>query len=185
MWSQENPIFLTTSSTIRGSTTSSNSFAFTCFCSFATNHNHKNPLYIPLDFSCQHLPPSFPPSLSLSLDFLFLFISMANNYSFFCLIGAIDSLWFHQTILFSEPISLFSPKGSTIEDQTPQDSIVTDSFTYPSSTISFLPHADEEFDFSPLLYEDNSSDSPQMTTPQVLNKELNTVFVLVYILTIF
>ncbi|XP_050144109.1 uncharacterized protein LOC126619736 [Malus sylvestris] len=91
---------------------------------------------------------------------------MANNYSFLCLIGAIDRLWFRQTILFAEPISLFSPKGSTIEDQTPQDSIVTDSFTYPSSTISFLPHADEEFDFSPLLYEDNSSDSPQMTTPQ-------------------
>ncbi|XP_008239371.1 PREDICTED: uncharacterized protein LOC103337975 [Prunus mume] len=90
---------------------------------------------------------------------------MANNYSFLCLLGAIDRLWFHHTILFSEPMSLFGPK-STIEDQTPQDSIITDSFTYPSSSVSFTPLADEEIDFSPLLYEENSSDSPQTATPQ-------------------
>ncbi|KAK8483311.1 hypothetical protein V6N13_097000 [Hibiscus sabdariffa] len=41
---------------------------------------------------------------------------MADNFSS-CLIGAIDRLWFHQTVLYVEPFSLFSDK--TLKPQQP------------------------------------------------------------------
>ena len=109
------------------------------------------------DFFCQ-LP---------ALHFLPLF-NMSNNY--LCLLGAIDNLWFHQTILFPEPISLLGPKST----ETPQDSTANSSFTYPnSSSMVSLAVADEEVssNFSTMLEPEIPSpgtpDSPEMSTPQV------------------
>ncbi|XP_050383357.1 uncharacterized protein LOC126800109 [Argentina anserina] len=94
---------------------------------------------------------------------------MSNNY--LCLLGAIDSLWFHQTILFPEPISLLGPNST----ETPQDSIANSSFTYPSSSLVSLAVADEEVssNFSTMLEPEvpsvpspSTPDSPEMSTPQ-------------------
>ncbi|XP_062004450.1 uncharacterized protein LOC133721756 [Rosa rugosa] len=91
---------------------------------------------------------------------------MSNNY--LCLLGAIDSLWFHQTILFPEPISLLGHEST----ETPQDSIANSSFTYPSSSLVSLAVADEEVssNFSTMLEPEIPSpgtpDSPEISTPQ-------------------
>ncbi|KAL6138607.1 hypothetical protein ACLB2K_063888 [Fragaria x ananassa] len=83
--------------------------------------------------------------------------------------SAIDNLWFHQTILFPEPISLLGPKST----ETPQDSTANSSFTYPnSSSMVSLVVADEEVssNFSTMLEPEipspGSTDSPEMSTPQ-------------------
>ncbi|XP_057984179.1 uncharacterized protein LOC131168615 [Malania oleifera] len=52
-------------------------------------------------------PPPPPPGLSLSLS---LSLSMMADNCTFCLIAAMDRLWFHHIILFQEPISLLSSK---------------------------------------------------------------------------
>ncbi|KAM5559849.1 hypothetical protein ABKV19_021167 [Rosa sericea] len=99
---------------------------------------------------------------------------MSNNY--LCLLGAIDSLWFHQTILFPEPISLLDPKST----ETPQDSITNSSFTFPSSSLVSLAVADEEVssNFSTMLEPEIPSpgtpDSSEISTPQDCERKRST-----------
>ncbi|KAE8666229.1 Seven transmembrane MLO family protein, putative isoform 1 [Hibiscus syriacus] len=67
---------------------------------------------------------------------------MADNFS--CIIGAMDRLWFHQTVLYTEPFSLFSHK--TLKPQQPYSE--SPGGTTPISSRSESSLAEENFSAS-------------------------------------
>ena len=77
------------------------------------------------------LPSPPPPSLSFS---------MAQNHSLSLLVAAMDGLWFHQVILFSNSMSLLCPTTLRIAPQTTS----SDSLLYCSSDLSAPPPSEEE-----------------------------------------
>lgn len=92
---------------------------------------------------------------------------MANNY-YTSLLGAMDRLWFHQIILFSQPpISLIKIASQCLE--TPQP-VFTDSFKSTSSLDDDKKDEDLSTDFSPATDETDSSDSPPRTPEDEENK---------------
>jgi hypothetical protein len=103
-------------------------------------------LFSPL--SLQPQPPAMFDYIDLafqSATTLSLSLSMANHFSL-CLIGAMDRLWFHQIILFSEPISQLSLSSPPF----PDDEI--------SSAMSSVLLPDEEISLS-----SSPSSSPLVT----------------------
>ncbi|XP_022745220.1 uncharacterized protein LOC111295761 [Durio zibethinus] len=88
---------------------------------------------------------------------------MADNFSF-CLIGAMDSLWFHEVILFSEPFSLYFPK--TLKPRLPYSEYsTTTTTTSPSSSLSLSSLAEDiSTAVCPLLHQGNSA-IPSPLTP--------------------
>ncbi|XP_022766154.1 uncharacterized protein LOC111311042 [Durio zibethinus] len=81
---------------------------------------------------------------------------MADNFSF-CLIGAMDLLWFHQIILFPESLSLYFP--ITLKPLHPYSESTT---TSPSSSLSSLAE-DISTAVCPLPDEENLSSSSPLT----------------------
>jgi hypothetical protein len=97
-----------------------------------------------------------PLSLSLSLS-----LSMANHYSL-CLIGAMDRLWFHQIILFSQPISLLQSTAQPISE----------SPGYPSSSLSSPPFPDDEISSAiSLLPDEEISLFSSPSSPPVIKRD--------------
>ncbi|XVE96736.1 hypothetical protein REPUB_Repub02eG0248300 [Reevesia pubescens] len=86
---------------------------------------------------------------------------MAENFSL-CLIGAMDSLWFHQIILFPQPFSLYLPK--TLK---PQENYSKSTITSPSSSLSLSSSLAEDVSSAvcPLPHQENSGISSPLTPP--------------------
>ncbi|KAG6639911.1 uncharacterized protein LOC122278205 [Carya illinoinensis] len=84
---------------------------------------------------------------------------MANHYSL-CLVGAMDRLWFHQIILFPEPISLLCQ--TALETDKP----FSKSLPYsPQSCLSLPPHHDLQHELLPDNEEISSAPS-SISDPQ-------------------
>ncbi|XWS66911.1 hypothetical protein CRYUN_Cryun05aG0241200 [Craigia yunnanensis] len=91
---------------------------------------------------------------------------MGDNFSL-CLIGAMDRLWFHQIIMFSEPFSLYFTK--TLKPQLPYSESTT---TSPSSSLSLSSLAEDiSTVVCPLSDQENSAISSPLTPPDDSKKE--------------